>query len=68
VVSQQHADITDTVHLGTLPWQPFFGFLYMGCTLAHLANTTEPTMCGSDAALYQITLTTCLFLSEWFLS
>jgi len=24
----------------TLPWQPFFGFLYMGCTLDHLAKTT----------------------------
>ena len=25
----------------------------------HLANTTEPSMCGSDAACCQITLTTC---------
>jgi len=25
---------------------------------ATLANTTEPSMCGGDAALYQITLTT----------
>jgi len=28
----------------------------------HLANTTEPLMCGSDAALSQITLTTLLLL------
>jgi len=27
--------------------------------LRHLANTTEPFMCGGDAALCQITLTTC---------
>jgi len=25
----------------------------------HLANTTEPSMCGGDAALCQIMLTTC---------
>jgi len=25
----------------------------------HLANTTEPSVCGSDAVLCQITLTTC---------
>jgi len=28
----------------------------------HLANTTEPSVCGGDAALCQITLTTCLSL------
>jgi len=36
---------------GTLPWQLFFGFLYMWCTLA------PPSMCGGDAALCQITFT-----------
>jgi len=35
-----------------------FGFVYMGRTLRHLANTTEPSMCAGDAALCQITLTT----------
>jgi len=25
----------------------------------HLANTIEPSICGGDAVLYQITLTTC---------
>ena len=24
-----------------------FGFLYVQCTLCHLANTTEPSMCGA---------------------
>jgi len=42
-----------------LPWQPFFGFLYMGAHWRHLANTTEPSVCGSDASLCQITLSTC---------
>jgi len=54
-----------------------FGFLYMGCTLAphEEKNTTEPSMCGGDAALCQITLTSCLhlfcdvrFLLSFFLS
>ena len=27
-------DIADFKVLKMLPWQPFFGFLYMGCTLA----------------------------------
>jgi len=38
-----------------------FDFLYMGCTWRHLKNTTEPSMCGGDAALCQITLTTCYY-------
>ena len=37
----------------------FFGFLYMEC---HLANASEPSMCGGYAALCQITLTTCFCL------
>ena len=32
-----------------------------GAHWRHLANMTEPSTCGSDAALCQITLTTCLF-------
>jgi len=47
-----------------LPWQPFFGFLYMGAHWRHLANTTEPPMCGGDAAFCQITLTTCYYSSQ----
>jgi len=69
VVGRQNADIADTLHLrdvavATTFWLSmgynvgcmYGGFLYMGC---HLANTTEPSMCGGDAALCQITLTTC---------
>jgi len=35
----------------------------------HLANTIEPYICGGDAGLCQITLTTCfLFRSQLFVS
>jgi len=34
--------------------------LYVGAHWRDLVNTTEPSMCGGDAALCQITLTTCL--------
>jgi len=42
-----------------LPWQPFLAFYIWGAHWRHLKNTTEPSMCGGDAALCQITLTTC---------
>ena len=42
-----------------LPWQPFFAFYILGAHWRHLKNTTEPPTCGGDAALCQITLTTC---------
>ena len=39
-------------------------WMSMGCTRwgahwRHLVNMTEPSICGSDAALCQVTLTTC---------
>ena len=42
-----------------LPWQPFLAFYICGGHWRHLKNTTEPSMCDGDAALCQITLTTC---------
>jgi len=42
-----------------LLWQPFLAFYIWGARWCHLKNTTEPPMCGVDAALCQITLTTC---------
>jgi len=33
---------------------------YMGAHWRHLANTIEPFLCGGDATLCRITLTTCL--------
>jgi len=44
-----------------LPWQPFLAFYIWGAHWRHLKNTTEPSMCGGDAALCQITLTTCYY-------
>jgi len=40
-------------------WQPFLSFYVWGVHWRHLANTTEPSVCGGYAALCQITLTTC---------
>jgi len=34
-------------------------FYIWGAHWRHLKNTTEPSMCGGDAASCQITLTTC---------
>ena len=39
----------------------FWLSIYGGAHWRHLKNTTEPSMCGGDAAFCQITLTTCLF-------
>ena len=33
----------------------------MGCTLAPPGNTTEPSMCGGDAAFLLNTMTTCYY-------
>jgi len=35
-----------------------FVFYIWGIHWRHMANTTEPSVCGGDAALFQITLTT----------
>jgi len=31
----------------------------------NLANTIEPSVCGGDVALCQMTLTTCWFTAKW---
>jgi len=49
-----------------LPWQPFLALYMWGAHWRHLKNTTEPSMCGGDAALCQITLTTCFSFSCGF--
>jgi len=59
VVGQQNADIVDTLQLRDVAMATIFGFLYMSAHWRHLANTTEPSVCGGDVALFQITLTTC---------
>jgi len=37
----------------------FLAFYIRGAHWRHSANTTEPSVCGGDAALCQIALTTC---------
>jgi len=53
-----------TAVLGTLPWQPFLAFYIWGAHWRHLVNTTEPSMCGGDAALCQIALFDYLLFLE----
>ena len=47
-----------------LPWQPFLAFYIWGAHWRHLKNTTEPSICGGDAAFCQITLTTCYYIIQ----
>jgi len=42
--------------------QPFWGFYIWDAHGSHRANTTEPSMCGGDAALCQITFDHLLVL------
>ena len=56
MIGRQNADIADTLHLTDIEMATIFGFLYMGCTVCHLANTSEPSVCCGDAAVCQITL------------
>jgi len=37
----------------------------LGAQWSHLANTTEPLVCGGDAVLCQITLTTYLLMLHY---
>jgi len=64
VVGRQNADIANTLRLRDVVMQPFFGFLYMWSNWRYLANTTQPSVCGGDVALCQITLTTCCLVKS----
>jgi len=56
VVSQQNADITDTLQLRDVAMANVFLTLYIcGAYWRHPVNTTEPSVCDGDAALCQIT-------------
>ena len=58
MVGQQKADNADTLHLRDVAMATIFlAFYIWGAHLHHLANTTEPSIHGGDAALCQITLT-----------
>ena len=60
-----HSSCAKTAELIEMPLGCGFGWVeesmcYMGAHWRHLANTIEPSLCGGDAALCRITLTTCL--------
>jgi len=62
VVCRQNADITDTLHIGDVAMATIFRLsAYGSAHWLHLANTSEPSVCGGDAALCQITTTTCCY-------
>jgi len=48
-------EVLRDVAMATIFWLSIYGVHWL-----HLANTTEPSMCGGNAALCKITLTTCL--------
>ena len=58
MTGQQNTDVADTLQLDVATTTIF---VLWGVHWRHLANTTEPSMCGGDAALCQITLTTCYY-------
>jgi len=63
VAGQENADIADTLQ-GTLPRQTFF---WLSIYVVHIGATrrirlNRPCACGGDAALSQITLTSCFTL------
>jgi len=60
VVGQQNADIADAVQLRDVAMATISGFLW-GAYWRNLANTTEPSMWGGDAASCQITSTTSYY-------
>jgi len=49
-------DVVRDVAMAAIYWLSIYGAHW-----CHLANTTETSMCGSDAALCQITLTSRSF-------
>jgi len=58
VVSQQNAD---TLHLTDVTMATTLALSIWGAHWCHLVNTTEPSMCASNAELCEITLTTCYY-------
>ena len=62
MVGRQNADIADTLHPRDVAMTTIFlAFYIWRAHWRHLANTAQLSMCGGDAALCQITLTTCQY-------
>ena len=65
MVGQQNADIAHTLQLRDVAVATILSFYIWGVHWLHLVNmATEAWVCGADAALCQITLTTCCILRE----
>jgi len=65
VVGQQNAGIADTLQLtDCCHGNHFLAFCIWVAHWRHLASTTELSVCSSDAAWCQITLTTCYLLFD----
>jgi len=58
VVGRQNADTADTLHWRDVAMATISVYVW-GVHWSHLANMTEASVCGDDAALCQINLTTC---------
>jgi len=54
VIGRQKADIADTLHLRDVAMATTLAFYIWGAHWRHLANTTEPSMCGGDAAYVKL--------------
>jgi len=52
MIGQQNADIADSLQLRDVAVATILSFYIWGVHLCHLANTTEPSMCSGNAALY----------------
>jgi len=57
VLTQQYAEIADTLQLRDIAMANIF---WLSIFAVHPVSTTEPSVCGSDVALCQFTLTTYL--------
>jgi len=54
VAFQQNADIADILQLRDVAMTTILRFSIWGVHWRHLANTTEPSMCGGDTAYVKL--------------
>ena len=64
MIDRQNAHIADSLHLrdaamATIFWLAIYG-VHIGAT-CRLSNASKLSVCGGDAVLCQITLTTCYY-------
>ena len=68
VVKLSDEDMADFEVLRDVAMATILAFYIWGAHWRHLANTTEPSMCGGDATLCQITLTTYCYDYYYFIT